>query len=72
LRRCSETNRTIMHHNTFKVDLMKEIQLKNIVQVEAVIIGPIPSLGWLLTNLLLEEGDLPKRKPAKALHNPEL
>ena len=26
-----------------------------------------PSLGWLLANSPLEEGDLPKRKPARAL-----
>ncbi len=29
----------------------------------------IPSLGWLLTNSPLEEGDLPERKAAKALRN---
>lgn len=28
----------------------------------------IPSLGWLLTNSPLEDGDLPVRKPARALH----
>jgi antitoxin Phd len=28
-----------------------------------------PSLGWLLTNSPLEEGDLPKRKPARSLRN---
>ena len=27
----------------------------------------VPSLGWLLTNSPLEEGDLPERKPARAL-----
>ena len=26
-----------------------------------------PSLGWLLTNSPLEDGDLPKRKPARSL-----
>ena len=28
-----------------------------------------PALGWLLTNSPLEEGDLPKRKPARSLRN---
>jgi antitoxin Phd len=28
-----------------------------------------PSLGWLLTNSPLEEGDLPKRKPARSLRS---
>jgi antitoxin Phd len=27
----------------------------------------VPSLGWLLTNSPLEDGDLPERKPARAL-----
>lgn len=27
----------------------------------------VPSLGWLLTNSPLEEGDLVERKPARAL-----
>lgn len=27
----------------------------------------VPSLGWLLTNSPLEEGDLPPRKPARAV-----
>ncbi|HVW56635.1 MAG TPA: type II toxin-antitoxin system Phd/YefM family antitoxin [Rhizobiaceae bacterium] len=27
----------------------------------------VPSLGWLLANSPLEEGDLPERKPARAL-----
>jgi antitoxin Phd len=32
----------------------------------------VPSLGWLLTNSPLEEGDLPvlSRKPARALRDP--
>lgn len=29
----------------------------------------VPSLGWLLTNSPLEEGDLPARKPARALRH---
>ena len=28
-----------------------------------------PSLGWLLTNSPLEEGDLPERKPARSLRS---
>ncbi|HET7412704.1 MAG TPA: type II toxin-antitoxin system Phd/YefM family antitoxin [Pararhizobium sp.] len=32
----------------------------------------VPSLGWLLTNSPLEEGDLPVRKPARALRDPAL
>ena len=28
-----------------------------------------PSLGWLLTNSPLEEGDLPRRRPARSLRN---
>lgn len=27
----------------------------------------VPSLGWLLANSPLEDGDLPERKPARAL-----
>jgi antitoxin Phd len=27
----------------------------------------VPSLGWLLANSPLEDGDLPRRKPARAL-----
>jgi prevent-host-death family protein len=27
----------------------------------------VPSLGWLLTNSPLEDGDLPTRRPARAL-----
>jgi antitoxin Phd len=27
----------------------------------------VPSLGWLLTNSPLDDGDLPSRKPARAL-----
>lgn len=30
----------------------------------------IPSLGWLLTNSPIEEGDLPERRPARALRDP--
>ncbi|CAN7257685.1 type II toxin-antitoxin system Phd/YefM family antitoxin [Phyllobacterium sp. LjRoot231] len=30
----------------------------------------VPSLGWLLTNSPLEEGDLRKRQPSKALRKP--
>lgn len=30
-----------------------------------------PSLGWLLTNSPLEDGDLAKRKPARALQRGE-
>jgi prevent-host-death family protein len=31
----------------------------------------VPSLGWLLTNSPLEDGDLPERKPARALREGE-
>jgi antitoxin Phd len=31
----------------------------------------VPSLGWLLTNSPLEKGDLPDRRPARALRESE-
>jgi antitoxin Phd len=31
----------------------------------------VPSFAWLLTHSPLEEGDLPERKPARALRDPQ-
>lgn len=32
----------------------------------------VPNLGWLLTHSPLQEGDIQKRKPARALRDEEL